>query len=66
MTNEDFENLREGDIVQNKGSGVGYIIISKYRDMAIAVRTVELTNPAEWEIVQKRLDLVRSKKSVLK
>lgn len=55
MTNEEFQNLREGDIVQAKASGMGYIIVGKYKDRAIAVRTVEITNPDEWELIEWEL-----------
>jgi hypothetical protein len=53
MTREGFDLLAIGDIVRNKGSGNAYVA-GRYGDCVIAVRTVEMTNPAEWDLVFSR------------
>jgi hypothetical protein len=53
MNKDEFENLQNGDIVQNKGTGQGYFIIGTYDGHAIAARAIDITNPSEWEIIQK-------------
>ena len=62
MTNEEFENLREGDIVQNQGTGQAYTVIMRYADRVMAMRTVDITNLSEWEIVQTVIKRSRVKK----
>lgn len=53
MNDSDFENLRDGDIVQNKGSGNAYIIVSNDGNTIVAVRSITITNPSEWTLVYK-------------
>ena len=53
MTKEQFNLLERGDIIESY-SGISYVVTAHYGDHVIAVRTVELTNPAEWMIVLKR------------
>jgi hypothetical protein len=51
MTHEEFAHLKRGDLVRGKWSGVAYIVTSHYGSHVTAVRTVDLTNPAEWDLV---------------
>lgn len=53
MSKIEFENLRRGDIIRNIGSGESYVIEQQYDIPAkfIAVHTVTVTNPDEWELV---------------
>jgi hypothetical protein len=51
MTKEEFENLTARDYVRHKGSGRGYMITNDYGNRKIAVTTIEITNPDEWELV---------------
>ena len=51
MTKGEFKDLREGDIVQGKASGEGYIVTGNYGDRVTAVRTVDITQPDEWELI---------------
>ncbi|MBN3949384.1 MAG: hypothetical protein HWQ38_24140 [Nostoc sp. NMS7] len=55
MTPEQFKNLKTGDIVRGVLSSHTYIVTDNYGDHVTAVRTVDLTNPSEWELVQKSL-----------
>ncbi len=47
-----IETLIRGDIVRNKGTGTTYVVEQTLGDTAIAVRTVVLSNPTEWEKMQ--------------
>jgi len=49
MTPEDFKNLKPGDIIRNKSGSEGYIITAHYGSRATAVRTIDVTNPSEWD-----------------
>lgn len=53
MTQAEFDQLREGDLVISICDGLAYIVTLDYGDRKIAVRTVELTNPDEWQLVHK-------------
>jgi len=58
MKKEEFEKLQEGDIVCGKLgdgslSGMSFIVTANYGGRVIAVRTVDLTNPVEWELLRK-------------
>ena len=48
MTKKEFQDLKPGDVVRG-GYGLGYIVSACYDDYVICVRTVHMTNPAEWE-----------------
>lgn len=50
MTQEELANLKRGDLVRNVGSGESYMILDTYL-RPIAVRSVTVTNPQEWEKV---------------
>jgi len=51
MTPEQMKNLEPGDIVRGKLSGYGYIVTANYGERVTAVRTVDITNPDEWDII---------------
>ena len=53
MTNEEFAALKEGDIVRGKSSGMAYVVTGNYGSHVVAVRTVDMTNPDEFDLVQK-------------
>lgn len=53
MTRKDFEQLSRGDIVRAEGSADSLIVCSNYGGRVTAVRTADLTNPAEWRLVFK-------------
>ena len=50
MTQKEFDNLRRGDIVMLKGTGISYVIEHSLRNSYIANRTIEVTNPNEWNL----------------
>lgn len=41
--------LCPGDIIRHKGDSGGYIVTANYGDRVTAVRTVDVTNPDEWD-----------------
>ena len=49
---QSIDELKEGTIIRNLGSGHAYIITQNWGDHATAVRTVDVSNPSEWEIVE--------------
>jgi hypothetical protein len=53
MTEGEFKNLREGDIVQSKASGKAYIVTENFHNRVTAIRTVDITNPDEWDLIVK-------------
>ena len=53
MKQTDFDNLDRGDIVRSAASGAIYIVTGNYGDRVTAVKTVDMTNPIEWELVVK-------------
>lgn len=52
MTKDEMRALREGDIVRGKSSGMAFIITGNYGERLTAVRSVDITNPDEWEKVE--------------
>ena len=50
MTQDEFNNLKLGDIVQHKSDGDGYVIHNDFGSRKTAVRVVGLTNPREWDL----------------
>ncbi len=53
MNQNQFKELRPGDIVRHKLGTRAYIVTDNFRDRVTAIRTVDLTNPDEWDIVVK-------------
>lgn len=53
MTEKQFRQLKEGDVVRNKSSLDGYIVMGNFGDRVTAVRIADLTNPSEWELLMK-------------
>ncbi|KKK96889.1 hypothetical protein LCGC14_2658260 [marine sediment metagenome] len=48
---ENIAFLKVGEIVQNRGSGQSYIILKADGEEVIAVRSVSVSNAAEWALV---------------
>ena len=46
------QNLREGNIIQHRLTGQTYVVTANYGKYAIAVRTMHVSNPAEWKLVK--------------
>lgn len=55
MTDEEFNSLAGGDFIRHKESTSGeyYTVLSNYGDRVTAVRTVDMTNPSEWDLINK-------------
>lgn len=53
MTLEEFERLNVGDVVRGASSREAYIVTANYGRRVTAVRTVDMTNPSEWEVASK-------------
>lgn len=51
MTEKELRDLEVGDIVRNKSGSEGYVITGSYGNRAIGVRTIDITNPSEWDRV---------------
>lgn len=54
MKPEEMSNLREGDIIRSKSIGLAFVVTANNGDSVTAVRTVDVTNPGEWELVKTR------------
>lgn len=62
MNREEMENLKDGDIISHRVHKGHFMVTANYGDRVTAVKTVDITNPDEWEIESKieirRLDAV--------
>jgi len=47
----EMSSFKRGRIARHKHSGNSYVVDANYGNRATATRTVEITNPEEWEIV---------------
>lgn len=56
MNKTEFMQLREGDIVQGKSSCLGYVVVANYGNHVLVVRSMEITNPDEWVLIQKAVE----------
>lgn len=48
----DLRELRVGDTVRGRLSGAPYVVTGNYGDHVTAVRTVDITQPNEWEVAR--------------
>ena len=53
MEEKVFKGLKRGDIVRHKDDHDSYIVDANYGNRVTAVRTEDMTNPLEWELVLK-------------
>ena len=51
MTRSEMNGLKPGDLVRHKSSGDAMIVHQHYGNRVLLVRTVDLTNPTEWNRV---------------
>ena len=56
MTNEQMKSLKTGDIIRGRLSSDSYVVTVNYGDHVTAVRTVDVTNSDEWDLVVGRVD----------
>jgi hypothetical protein len=54
MRRKDFQSLQPGDLVRGLVSGQVFVVTGNYGTHVTAVRTVDLTNPSEWDIVTRQ------------
>ena len=52
MTKDEFKNLDRGNIVRHKAGSDGYVVTSNYGGRVTAVRSVDMTNPCEWDLIK--------------
>jgi len=52
---DQFKSLRTGDIVSHKSKyDIGiYVVTANYGNRVTAVRTVDITNPYEWDLISR-------------
>lgn len=50
MNQKQFENLKRGDLVRHKSRGDAYVV-ERSHPAVIAVRSIQVTNPTEWNLV---------------
>jgi hypothetical protein len=50
MTKEEFQNLQPGDLVRGTKYGLTYIVTQNHGDRITAVRSVDTSNPSDWEV----------------
>jgi len=53
MTPEQIKDVMTGDVLRNVGTGHAYVVIANVDGQLVAVRTVTVTNPDEWDIIGK-------------
>jgi len=51
MTPKQFKALQRGDIVRNVGASESYVVTGNYGGRITAVRSVDMTNPREWDLI---------------
>ena len=49
-----IEDLEPGDIIRNKGEKSTFQVTANYGTRATAVRTADVTNPGEWEVLETK------------
>jgi hypothetical protein len=53
MTQEEFDQLRTGDVVRGMLSSAAYVVHAHYGDHVIALRLAYISHPDEWELIGK-------------
>jgi hypothetical protein len=53
MTKKEFKRLDVGDVVRSGLLGHTYVVTANYGDRVTAIRTADMTNPTEWDLVSK-------------
>jgi hypothetical protein len=47
-----IEKLKRGDIIKHK-DGDSYVVVENYNQYAVGIRTITISNPYEWDMVDK-------------
>jgi hypothetical protein len=53
MTNDEFKNLKPGDMVAHKDDSRMYIVFWNFGNRVTAVAAADMTNPDEWDLKTK-------------
>ena len=53
-----IQSLSPGDYIKHKGSHNIYVVTGNYGDHVTAVRTVDVTNPSEWQVYREKMPRV--------
>lgn len=53
MTREQLQGLQPGDIIRHKHAAEAMVVTANYGTRAIAVRTADVSNPDEWDIIDR-------------
>lgn len=53
MDQEQMNKLSLGDVVVSKATGLSCVVTGNYGGRVTAVRSVDITNPIEWDVVMK-------------
>lgn len=61
MNQQQFHELRPGDIVRHVVGHDGYIVTGNYGDYVVAVRTIIMGRPEEWTLVKKVCEVQEEK-----
>lgn len=62
MEKQEFKKLKRGDVVRHIGLCDSYVVDDNYGGFVIAVRTMCMANPSEWEKGKMDERIRRSKK----
>lgn len=60
MNKEEFKKLEMGDIIRHKLDVKSVVVTGNFGDRVTAVRTVDVTNPSEWDVIKKAASDVRT------
>jgi hypothetical protein len=53
MTQDQLNTLNRGDLIRHKSQPDTIVVTANYGGRVTAVRTYDVTNPSEWELVMK-------------
>ncbi len=53
MNEKELDQLEPGDVIRNKGSSRSYVVLDNYGKRLIAIRTICISNPGEWDLILK-------------
>ncbi len=53
MDEKEFRELAPGDWVKHRGNGISYMVTDNFGGRVTAIRTADLTNVLEWDVVVK-------------
>lgn len=54
MEDEQFESLKEGDVIRHKMGSEGYMVCANYGKSGVVVtRTRLISSPREWDLILK-------------